>query len=48
MSTKSLNKASVNAAISGVKHIVLSMISERNLVACGSSEVVEVMMNDLT
>ena len=46
--TKSLHNAFVDVAISGVKHIVLSMTPKGKLVACGSSEVIEAMMNDLT
>ena len=48
MSTKSLHNASAEAAISCVKHIVQSMAPEAEMVPCGSSEVIEAMMNDLT
>ena len=48
MSAKSLHEASVDAAISGLKHIVISITPEGELVACGSSELVEAMIDDPT
>ena len=48
MSAKSLHEASVDAAISGLKHIVISITPEGELVACGSSELEEAMIYDPT